>query len=82
MSKKRKEKIRVHFIGNNSTDVTGSCTHIEMDNYQLLLECGYIQGGTVLEDYQANHRRFNFKPKNINYVFIGHTHIDHIGLLP
>lgn len=82
MSKKNKNKIRVRFIGNNSTEVTGSCIHIKMNNFQLLLECGCIQGGTIYEDYKANHQQFDFKPKNIDYVFIGHEHIDHIGLLP
>lgn len=29
-----------------------------------------------------NSKKFEFKPSEIDYVFIGHGHIDHIGLLP
>jgi metallo-beta-lactamase family protein len=79
---KKKEKIKVSFIGTNSIDVAGSCTHIEMQDYQILLECGLTQGGTVLEDYRINSAKFPFHPSKIDYVFVGHSHIDHIGLLP
>lgn len=79
---KKKEKIKVSFVGTNATDVAGSCTHIEMEKYQILLECGLTQGGTVLEDYKNNSAKFPFHPSKIDYVFIGHSHIDHIGLLP
>ena len=57
---KKKGKIKVSFIGTNSTDVAGSCTHIEMENFQILLECGLTQGGTVLEDYRINSAKFPF----------------------
>ena len=79
---KKKEKIKVSFIGTNSIDVAGSCTHIEMQKYQILLECGLTQGGTILEDYRINSAKFPFHPSKIDYVFVGHSHIDHIGLLP
>ena len=79
---KKKEKIKVSFIGTNSIDVAGSCTHIEMQDYQILLECGLTQGGTILEDYRINSAKFPFHPSKIDYVFVGHSHIDHIGLLP
>lgn len=79
---KKKEKIKVSFVGTNASDVTGSCIHIEMESFQILLECGLTQGGTVLEDYRSNSAKFPFHPSKIDYVFIGHSHIDHIGLLP
>ena len=78
---KKKEKIKVAFVGNNAIDVTGSQTYIEMTNYKILLECGLVQGGTVLEDYRANTKKFEFKPNKLDYVFINHSHIDHIGNL-
>lgn len=83
MSKKSKDGIRVKFVGTNSEDVTGSCTHIQSKDTQILLECGLFQSvGRVLEDYKINSRKFDFKPKEIDYVFVCHTHIDHIGMLP
>lgn len=78
---KKKDKIKVSFVGNNAIDVTGSQTYIEMTNYKILLECGLVQGGTVLEDYRANTKKFDFKPNKLDYVFINHSHIDHIGNL-
>lgn len=79
---KKKEKIKVNFIGTNATDVAGSCIHIDMDNIQILLECGLTQGGTILEEYKINSAKFPFHPSKIDYVFVGHSHIDHTGLLP
>ena len=51
---KPKGKIRVRFIGKNSTDVTGSCTVIEYSDKKILIECGLYQGGTDLEQYNIN----------------------------
>ena len=34
---KKKEKIKINFIGANADQVTGSCTHIVMNNKQILL---------------------------------------------
>lgn len=78
---KKKDKIKVNFVGNNAIDVTGSQIYIEMQDYKILLECGLIQGGTVLEDWKANNKKFEFKANKLDYVFINHTHIDHIGNL-
>ena len=40
---KSKNKIRVNFNGSNASSVTGSMAHIEMTNYEILLECGLYQ---------------------------------------
>jgi len=82
MSKKKKTKIKISFIGNNSCDVTGSMILIETEYKNILLECGMIQGFNSIIDYKKNAKSFPFKPKNIDYVFLGHVHIDHIGRLP
>ena len=35
------------------------------------------------EDYLANNRKFKeFKAKDIDFVFVTHNHIDHVGLIP
>lgn len=82
MSKKAKNKIRVNFCGENARDVTGSMTHIVMSDYEILLECGLYQSNSPREDYKVNSTRFPFKPKELDYVFLSHAHIDHSGRIP
>lgn len=64
--------------------MTGSCIYIRFANKQILLECGLHQSSSnsYLDSYRINSAKFKFNPKEIDYVFIGHGHIDHIGLLP
>ena len=70
------------FVGNNAEDVTGSMILIKFANKQILLEAGLYQKNDYLESYKANTEKFKFKPEEIDYIFIGHCHIDHIGLIP
>ena len=79
---KAKNKISVKFCGLNASDVTGSMTYIKGTSFEILLEAGLFQGETVKEVYKANSRKLPFKPKNLTYVFVGHAHIDHTGLIP
>lgn len=80
---KSKSKIQINFVGEAANDVTGSCVHIQTPNRQILLECGSFQScGSTLENYKINNKHFEFKPKDIDYVFLMHNHIDHIGLAP
>ena len=83
MAKKKKLKEDgILFCGNNATDVTGSMTLIKFGDKQILLECGLYQDNSYLDSYKVNSEKFKFDPTEISYVFIGHCHIDHIGLLP
>ena len=80
---KKKDNIKISFCGANSYQVTGSCTHIKMEEKQILLECGLVQGcKTILDDYRQNNKKFDFHSNRIDYVFICHAHVDHCGLLP
>ncbi len=79
---KKKKDDGVYFIGQNANDVTGSCIYIKFNGKKVLLECGLYQNNDYLESYNINSEKFQFKPSEIDYVFIGHTHVDHIGLLP
>lgn len=79
---KKSDKIRVSFIGGNADGVTGSMTLVQSPTKKILLEAGLVQTGSVLNDYRINSRRFKFKPKEIDYIFIGHVHADHCLLLP
>ena len=80
---KSKSKIQINFIGESADDVTGSCIHIKTPNRQILLECGLFQScGSTLENYKINSKHFEFKPKEIDYVFVMHCHADHLCLSP
>ncbi len=61
-------------------EVTGSCVLIETEKTKFLFDCGMFQG----EDYADNKNLddFNFNPKEIDFVFLSHAHIDHCGRLP
>ena len=74
----------IYLLGQSSKDVTGSQYYIKFGDKQILLECGLYQSSnnSYLESYQINSANFKFNASKIDYVFIGHTHIDHIGLLP
>lgn len=60
--------------------VTGSKHLIHVGNKKILLDCGLFQG-MGRETYLLN-SEWGFEPSEIDYVFISHAHIDHIGLLP
>lgn len=82
ISTKRCKDEGIFFVGNNATDVTGSCIYINYNGKKILLECGMIQDNDYLSAYKSNSAKFQFNPKDIDYVFLGHVHIDHSGLLP
>jgi len=79
---KNKDKIRVSFIGNNSEAVTGSMTLIESNEFKILVEAGITQSNSMLDDFRANKRRLPFKPREIDFLFLGHVHADHSLLIP
>ncbi len=74
----------IYLLGQSSKDVTGSQYYIKFGDKQILLECGLYQSSnnSYLESYQINSANFKFNASKIDYVFVGHAHIDHIGLLP
>lgn len=83
MGKNKKNQIRVSFVGNNSENVAGSMTLISTQTKNILIECGLVQGNkTMIADYRANTAKFEFKPKDIDLVIIGHSHADHVCILP
>lgn len=81
IAKKKLKGDGIFFIGNNSLDVSGSCTLVKFNGKQILLEMGLYQSGSILEAYKINSSKFKFNPKEIDYCFILHQHLDHTGLL-
>lgn len=78
-----REKIEIHFVGENASGVTGSCIWVKTPHVEFLIECGLYQGsGSTLDEYKINNAPFEFKPKNISYVFACHNHGDHILRIP
>lgn len=47
---------------------------------KILIDCGLQQGGEFAE--RKNFEPFPYDPKSVKSVFVTHSHIDHIGLLP
>jgi metallo-beta-lactamase family protein len=60
-------------------EVTGSCFHLSQNGLQLLVDCGMHQGFGA---EGRNRNPFPFRPKEIDYLFLTHAHIDHSGLIP
>lgn len=73
--------MEIRFI-NGINKVTGSCTWLrhKKTNTQFLVDCGMIQGGFSNEF--ENSKEFLFDPKDIKYLFLTHSHLDHCGLIP
>ena len=79
---KHKVKSTIKFLGSASEQVTGSQYLIENSGKKILLECGGCQTNNMERDYQTNSRQFDFKPSELDYVFLGHLHSDHSMLIP
>jgi metallo-beta-lactamase family protein len=71
--------MKVKFIGAAGM-VTGSSYLIESGSDNILVDCGLFQGERYVD--QRNFEKLPYDVKTIKAVFITHTHIDHIGLLP
>lgn len=71
--------MKLHFYGGART-VTGANYLLEIGDKKILVDCGMIQGSFFAEE--KNYDPFPYKPSEINYLFITHAHIDHIGRVP
>lgn len=58
-------------------DVTGANFFLNIKNTNMLIDCGLIQGIQQKED--PNYKDFGYEVKEMDYLFITHAHMDHIG---
>lgn len=84
MAKKELKSDGIFFTGKAADDVTGSQYLVKFGSKKILLECGLHQSSSndYLDSYKINAEKFNFRPSEIDYLFVNHTHIDHVGLAP
>jgi len=71
--------MKLHFHGAAGI-VTGSNYLLETAKNKVLIDCGLFQGLSEME--KKNLEPFPYNPKSIDFVFITHAHLDHIGRLP
>ncbi len=71
--------VRVKFLG-GARSVTGSKYLLEIDDFNLLIDCGLFQG--LKEIRRRNWDPFPIPPEEIDAVILTHAHIDHSGYLP
>jgi metallo-beta-lactamase family protein len=66
----------IHFGGEKT--VTGSCHLLRVNGVNILVDCGLAQGG----DRVLPMAEWPVEPEKIDFLFLTHAHIDHIGRLP
>ncbi len=72
--------MKIAFHGAAQT-VTGSKHLLTLNNgKKILLDCGMFQG--MGRETDNLNRNFGFTPREVEYVFLSHAHVDHCGLLP
>lgn len=72
--------MKIKFCGGTQEGTTGACFLFKTTKSNFLLDCGMFQGGREVEE--KNYDPFLFDPKEINFVILSHSHLDHIGRLP
>lgn len=60
--------------------VTGANFLLQIDDTKVLIDCGLIQGSKEAD--LKNRDPFIYDPKEIKYLFVTHSHMDHIGRIP
>ncbi len=73
------KKATITFYG-GAGSVTGANFLLEADGKKILVDCGLTQGEKLADE--INWDPFLYNPKEIDFLFITHAHIDHLGRIP
>lgn len=71
--------MHIQFCGANRM-VTGSCTRVQTNTKNILVDCGMFQGSNF--NTGKNFEAFPFDARAIDAVLVTHAHMDHIGRIP
>ena len=71
--------MKITFYG-GAKSVTGANYLLDSGDIKILVDCGLYQGSKYSEDF--NYEKFAYNPAEINFVFLTHSHTDHVGRLP
>lgn len=71
--------MQVRFVGPLGT-VTGSCTWLEHQGLEFLVDCGLEQDERPTAGW--NQQTWPFDPARLQFVILTHAHADHCGLIP
>ncbi len=69
--------MNIKHLGGEHT-VTGSCHLVQARGLSILIDCGLAQGSDAVSPMDA----WPVAPADIDFVFLTHAHIDHIGRVP
>jgi len=72
-------KVLITFAGGVGS-VTGANFLLQVDDTKILIDCGLIQGSREAD--LKNREPFPYEPRDIDYLFVTHSHMDHIGRIP
>ena len=71
--------MKLSFYG-GAMSVTGANYLLDIGSAKVLVDCGLYQGFKYAEE--LNYGDFGYNPAEIDFVFLTHSHTDHIGRLP
>ena len=73
------KQAKISFYGGTGS-VTGANFLLEIDGKKILIDCGLVQGFKLADD--VNWDTFPYETQAVDFLFITHAHVDHIGRIP
>lgn len=71
--------MKLTFFG-GASHVTGANYLLEAGGLRILVDCGMIQGSRYNDE--MNYEAFGYDASSVDYLFITHSHVDHMGRVP